>query len=134
MKRIFLLMACAAICGTAPAHDQQPGDTSLHEMFSPREHAELYINLVFHLYYALIPRMDSVTDEVSAAKVQREIIALHRRLMRREVVAILKNAPARCQHLKEHQARYNTSAQRCRDTGLIPDMPTIRRVTIPVGE
>lgn len=146
MKRIFLLMACAAICGTAPAHDQQPGDTSLHEMFSPREHAELYINLVFHLYYALIPRMDSVTDEASAAKVQREIIALHRRLnmaidhmehnpdMRREVVAILKNDPARCRHLKEHQARYNASAQRCRDTGLIPDMPTIRRVTIPVGE
>lgn len=146
MKRTFLLLAALATCGIAPANDCPPGNTSLHEMFSPREHAELYINLVFHLYYALVPRMDSVTDEASAAKVQREIIALHRRLnmaidhmehnpdMRREVVAILANDPTRRKHLEAEQARYNASAQRCINTGLIPDMPTIRRVTIPAEQ
>ena len=146
MKRTVLLLTCLATCGIAPAHECPPGNTTLHEMLSPREHAELYINLVFHLYYALVPRMDSVTDAESAAKVQREIIALHRRLnmaidhmernpdMRREVVSILTQDPTRRHHLQAEQARYNTSAQRCRDTGLIPHMPTIRRVTIPEAQ
>ena len=54
--------------------------------------------------------------------------------MRREVVAILANDPTRRKYLEAEQARYNASAQRCINTGLIPDMPTIRRVTIPAEQ
>lgn len=143
MKRTALFTLCLAAFCTSTAPALPPGETDIHEMLSPREHAELYLNLLSHLYYALIPRMDSVTDPASAAEKQRDIIALHRRLnlaidhiehnpdMRREVIYILKNDPARRNRLQAEQEQYNASARRCRNTGLIPDMPTIRRITIP---
>lgn len=145
MKKALLLSTCLLFCGavTAHGHDLPPSDTTPYELLSPHEHAELYLNLVSHLYYALIPRMDSVTDAESAAKVKADIIALHRRLnmaidhmehnpdTRREVLSILNNNPARRQRLVEEEARYNASAQRCRDTGLIPDIPAVRRVSLP---
>lgn len=143
MKKAILLSTCLLLCGTATAHELPPSDTTPHELLSPHEHAELYLNLVSHLYYALIPRMDSVTDAESATKVKAEIIALHRRLnmaidhmehnpdMRKEVLTILNNNPARRKRFIEEEAAYNASAQRCRATGLIPDIPAVRRVSIP---
>jgi hypothetical protein len=130
----------------ALAHDLPPSETSPYEHFSPHEHAELYLNLVSHLYYALIPLQDSVVDEASAAAARDKILALHRRLnmaidhmsgnpdMRNEVLSILRNNPARLERMRREQNLYNISAERCRATGLIPDMPTIRRVTIPTED
>lgn len=51
--------------------------------------------------------------------------------MRKEVLTILNNNPARRKRLIEEEAAYNASAQRCRATGLIPDIPAVRRVSIP---
>lgn len=143
-SKFFLLTAIAFITGnTALAHDLPPSETSVHEHFSPREHAELYLNLVSHLYYALIPLQDSVVDATTAAAARDKILALHRRLnmaidhmsgnpdMRHEVLLILRNNPQRLERMLREQDVYNRSAERCRATGLIPDMPTIRRVTIP---
>ena len=113
-SKFFLLTAIAFITGnTALAHDLPPSETSPHEHFSPHEHAELYLNLVSHPYYALIPLQDSVVDAPSAAAARDKILALHRR---------------------QEQNKYNLSAERCRATGLIPDMPTIRRVTLPTED
>lgn len=141
---IYLLTALAILAGGSTfAHDLPPSETSVHEHFSPREHAELYLNLVSHLYYALIPLQDSVVDATTAAAARDKILALHRRLnmaidhmsgnpdMRHEVLLILRNNPQRLERMLREQDVYNRSAERCRATGLIPDMPTIRRVTIP---
>lgn len=142
MKRAILLIPFLFGANLATANDY-PTDVTPHELLSPQEHAALYLNLVSHLYYALIPAMDSVVDEKSAAEAKDKIIALHRRLdmaidhmehnpdMRREVVEILRSAPQRRKQLVEEQKIYETSAARCRATGLIPNMPTIGRVTIP---
>lgn len=143
-SKFFLLTAIAFITGnTALAHDLPPSETSPYEHFSPHEHAELYLNLVSHLYYALIPLQDSVVDATTAAAARDKILALHRRLnmaidhmsgnpdMRQEVLLILRNNPQRLERMLREQDAYNRSAERCRATGLIPDMPTIRRVTIP---
>lgn len=143
-SKFFLLTAIAFITGnTALAHDLPPSETSPYEHFSPHEHAELYLNLVSHLYYALIPLQDSVVDATTAAAARDKILALHRRLnmaidhmsgnpdMRQEVLLILRNNPQRLERMLREQDIYNRSAERCRATGLIPDMPTIRRVTIP---
>lgn len=146
-SKFFLLTAIAFITGnTALAHDLPPSETSPYEHFSPHEHAELYLNLVSHLYYALIPLQDSVVDVPSAAAARDKILALHRRLnmaidhmssnpdMRKEVLSILRNNPQRLERMRQEQNRYNLSAERCRATGLIPDMPTIRRVTLPTED
>ena len=148
MKRnIVILTSLALLANSAVlAHDLPPSETSAHEHFSPREHAELYLNLVSHLYYALIPLQDSVVDAESAAAARDKILALHRRLnmaidhmsgnpdMRKEVLTLLRNNPQRLERMRREQNIYNTSAERCRATGLIPDMPTIRRVTLPTEE
>jgi hypothetical protein len=54
--------------------------------------------------------------------------------MRKEVLSILRNNPQRLERMRQEQNRYNLSAERCRATGLIPDMPTIRRVTLPTED
>ena len=141
---LAILTSIALLSGnTVLAHDLPPSETSPHEHFSPHEHAELYLNLVSHLYYALIPLQDSVVDAESAAAARDRILALHRRLnmaidhmssnpdMRKEVLNILRNNPQRAERMRREQNSYNLSAERCRATGLIPDMPAIRRVTLP---
>lgn len=143
MKQATILIPFMLGCSLAATDDMPPGDITPYEQLSPQEHASLYLSLVSHLYYALIPKMDSVVDAETAAQARDEIIALHRRLnmaidhmelnpdTRLEIVTILRNHPERRKQLENEQAIYEASAQRCRDTGLIPDMPTIRRVTIP---
>lgn len=134
------------LIGTAFGHDHglPPSDTTPHEHLRPHEHAELYLNLVEHLYFAIIPRMDSISDAAAATPQQcQEIMALYSRLnmaidhmehnpdMRQEVLKILNNNPQRRQRLEKRQQVYIQSATRCKNTGLIPDMPNIRRITIP---
>lgn len=146
MKYSLPIVSIIALLSTSSAFahpEQTPTDTTAHEMLSPHQHAELYLNLVSHLYYALIPLQDSVIDEASAAAARGKILALHRRLnlaidhmvhnpdMRNEVLNILRNDPQRLKRMLHEQDTYHRSASRCRATGLIPDMPTIRRVTIP---
>ena len=145
MKHTLAILSSIALLSgnTVLAHDLPPSETSPHEHFSPHEHAELYLNLVSHLYYALIPLQDSVVDAESAAAARDRILALHRRLnmaidhmssnpdMRKEVLNILRTNPQRAERMRREQNSYNLSAERCRATGLIPDMPAIRRVTLP---
>ncbi|MBE6418233.1 MAG: hypothetical protein E7033_07195 [Akkermansiaceae bacterium] len=140
---IFTALLFSGIA-TGYQHDLPPSDTTPHERLSPHEHAMLYLNLVEHLYLAIIPQMEAVTQTNSSTPEQRRtIIALYRRLnmaidhmehnpdMRREVLSILRQNPQRRQHLEQQQQVYIQSATRCKATGLIPDMPNIRRITIP---
>lgn len=127
----------------AHGHDLPPSETSPYERLSPSEHAELYLNLVSHLYYALIDRMDRVYDTATAQEHGPTIIALHRRLnmaidhmehnpdMRREVVRILQKSDTRRRRLIEEEALYHQKAQQFRNNGFLPEMPSARRVTLP---
>ena len=127
----------------AQGHDLPPSETSPYERLSPSEHAELYLNLVSHLYHALIDRMDRVYDAATEQEHGATIIALHRRLnmaidhmennpdMRREVVRILQKSESRRKRLIEEEARYHQKAQQFRNNGFLPEMPSARRVTLP---
>lgn len=140
---IFTALLFSGIA-TGYQHDLPPSDTTPHERLNPHEHAMLYLNLVEHLYLAIIPQMEAVTQtNTSTPEQRRTIIALYRRLnmaidhmennpdMRQEVLSILRQNPQRRQHLEQQQQVYIQSATRCKATGLIPDMPNIRRITIP---
>lgn len=129
------LCACTllstAVLSPVIANELPPSDVTPHDLLSPRQHAELYLNLVTIIYSDLIPLQDSVTDSESAAKVAPQIEALHSRLnlaishvihnpdMAREVMLILQNAPKRRTHHDELQKRFIVSWQRCLQTELI---------------
>lgn len=145
MKKQLILSLALLTVGlpSTYGHDLPPSDVTPHEMLSPREHAELYLNLVSHLYQALITRMDSVHTPADAQFHGPTIIALHRRLnmaidhmehnpdMRHEVVLILRNSQARLSRLISEHERYCQSLQRCQSTGLLPNLPDSRPVTLP---
>ena len=129
--RPFIYLLVAGLFPAANANELPPGDVTPHELLSPREHAELYLNLVTLICRELIPLQDSVTDETSAAAVADKVEKLHSRLnmavshvrhnpdMRNEVTKILRRSPARETALRELNTRFNSSLQRCRETGLL---------------
>ena len=129
--RPFIYLLIAGLFPAANANDLPPGDVTPHELLSPREHAELYLNLVTIICRELIPLQDSVTDSASAAAIADKVEKLHSRLnmavshmrhnpdMSNEVSKILRDAPAREKALRELNIRFNNSLRRCRETGLI---------------
>lgn len=133
MKHSLLasLLLTAAVLPQTIANELPPSDVTPHDLLSPRQHADLYINLVTIIYTELIPLQDSVTDSASAAKVAARIEALHSRLnlavghmqhnpdMAREVANLLNSYPSRRAHFEELQRRHFNSWRRCLSTGLI---------------
>ena len=131
----YPLFACtlmaAMVLPQTMANDLPPSDVTPHDLLSPRQHADLYLNLVMIIYGKLIPLQDSVTDSKTAARVASNIEALHSRLnlavnhmkhnpdMAREVTLILQGNPIRRAQYEDMQKRFITSWQRCLQTGLI---------------
>lgn len=133
MKHSLLasLLLTTAVLPQAIANELPPSDVTPHDLLSPRQHADLYLNLVTIIYTELIPLQDSVTDSASAAKVAARIEALHSRLnlavghmlhnpdMAREVANLLESNPSRRARYQELQQRHIASWRRCMNTGLI---------------
>lgn len=128
---LAILLAATGLVLPAPANEVPPSDVTPHDLLSPREHAELYLNLITIICEELIPLQDSVQDAESAALVAAKIEALHGRLnlavshlknnpdMSREVGSILNSTPARATAHRDLGARFFRSLVRCRKTGLI---------------
>ena len=133
MKQSILagLLLTGMLLPQVPANELPPSDVTPYDLLSPRQHADLYLNLVTLIYSELIPLQDSVTDSTNAAQVATKIEALHSRLnlaishmqsnpdMAREVAHLLQSNPARQKRYQELQQRFITSWQRCLQTGLI---------------
>lgn len=129
--RLLFLLTAAGLLPNVGANELPPGEFTPHELLSPHEHAELYINLVTIICHELIPLQDSVQDAASAAAVADKVERLHNRLniamshmlhnpdMRREVAKILRNSPARATALRELANKFSTSLRRCRETGFL---------------
>ncbi|MBR3926701.1 MAG: hypothetical protein IKJ58_08045 [Akkermansia sp.] len=129
---------------TLTANELPPSDVTPYELLSPREHAELYLNLLTIIYSELIPLQDSVQDAESAAAAAQTIEALHSRLNLainhiannpdtiNEVQRILRNAPERSRRFHELQEQYAASYISCRSTGLITSREFCRTKYFPV--
>ena len=141
-SHLALLLATTALVLPAPANELPPSDVTPHDLLSPREHAELYLNLITRICQELIPLQDSVTDEASAAAAAPKIEALHNRLnlavshlknnpdMSREVSRILADSPERATSHRKLGASFLNSLMRCRKTGLITSREFNR---MPIG-
>ncbi len=126
------------------ANELPPSDVTPYELLSPREHAELYLNLLTIIYSELIPLQDSVRDTESAAAAAQTIEALHGRLNLainhivnnpdtiNEMQRILKNDPERSRRFHELQEQYAASYISCRSTGLITSREFCRIKYFPV--
>ena len=140
MKQTPFIIAALAAAFISPvgAHELPPSEVTPYELLSPREHANMYINLVSIIYGELIPLQNSVTNAESAALVGAKIEALHGRLnlamghmlhnpdMAMEVNRQLQANPAQRTRLEDLQRRYLASRKRCEQTNLITTREFVR--------
>lgn len=131
LTHIAAVPAVLMLLHTTTANELPPSEVTPHDLLSPRQHADLYINLITIIYSELIPLQDSVTDAESAAAVAARTESLHSRLnialshilnnpdMAREVTTILQQDPSRRAAFEQLSRRFILSWQRCRATGLI---------------
>lgn len=127
----YLLLLCL-LPGIAPADAPPPSENSMQETYTQDEEAARYLGIAADAMQELIPLLDSVTDEASAAAANpriQELIQLldrtatHMRAnpdVKAAVIRALKKTPQKAAELTGLQQKYDLSLKRYQQSGFAP--------------